>query len=110
MSGEQQSGFARTNGAQLYFEIVGDGEPLVLVHAGIADGRMWERQLAAFARRYRVIRYDMRGFGSFAMVEWPYVDGENLRALRDFIGIEMALLVGCSIGGRTIIDFAPQNP
>jgi len=110
VSGEQQSGFARTNGAQLYFEIVGDGEPLVLVHAGIADGRMWERQLAAFARRYRVIRYDMRGFGRSAMVEGPFSHHEDLHVLLGSLGIEGALFVGCSLGGRTTIDFALAHP
>ncbi len=62
-------GFAEVNGARLYHETVGEGEPLVLVHAGIADGRMWDGQLGAFARRYRVIRHGMRGFGRSAMVK-----------------------------------------
>lgn len=44
------------NGATLYYELVGEGEPLVLVHAGIADSRMWDGQIDAFAQRYRVIR------------------------------------------------------
>lgn len=42
---------------------VGEGEPLVLIHAGIADMRMWDPQVAPFAERPRVVRYDMRGFG-----------------------------------------------
>src|SRR3712207_8911911 len=103
-------GFADVNGARLHYEIVGEGDPLVLVHAGIADGRMWEGQLGAFAHRNRVIRYDMRGFGRSAMVEGPYAHHEDLRALLDYLGIERALLVGCSMGGKTIIDFALQHP
>ena len=54
---------ASINGATLYYELVEKGEPLVLVHAGIADSRMWDAQIEVFAQRYRVIRYDMRGFG-----------------------------------------------
>jgi pimeloyl-ACP methyl ester carboxylesterase len=110
MSARQENGFAEVNGARLYYEIAGEGNPLVLVHAGIADGRMWDGQLAAFAPRYRVIRYDKRGFGRSAMVEGPYAHHEDLRALLDSLGIERAFLVGCSMGGRTIIDFALQNP
>ena len=110
MSKGRNGGFAEVNGARLYHEIVGEGEPLVLVHAGIADGRMWDGQLGAFARRYRVIRYDMRGFGRSAMVEGSYAHHEDLRALLDYLGIERALLVGCSMGGKTIIDFALQHP
>jgi pimeloyl-ACP methyl ester carboxylesterase len=104
------SGFAEVNGARLYYEIMGDGEPLILVHAGIADGRMWEGQLGAFARRYRVIRYDMRGYGRSAMVEGPFSHREDLRALLDSLGIERAFLVGCSMGGGTIIDITLEHP
>jgi 3-oxoadipate enol-lactonase len=110
VSGRRESGFAEVNGARLYYEIAGEGEPLVLVHAGIADSRMWDGQLAAFAHRYRVIRYDMRGFSRSGMVEGPYAHHEDLRALLDSLDIEHAFLVGCSIGGGTIIDFALQNP
>ena len=94
----------------LYYEISGDGELLVLVPAGIADSSMWDGQLAAFARRYRVIRYDMRGFGRSAMVEGPFSHHEDSRALLDSLSIERAFLVGCSIGGRAIIDFALEHP
>ena len=103
-------GYAQVNGASLYYETLGDGEPLVLVHAGIADGRMWEGQLAAFAENHRVIRYDMRGFGRSDMVEEPYSHHEDLRGLLDHLGIERASLVGCSMGGATVIDFVLGNP
>jgi pimeloyl-ACP methyl ester carboxylesterase len=83
---------------------------LVLIHAGIACSRMWEGQLAAFARRYRVIRYDMRGFGRTEMIEGVYDHHRDLRGLLDSLGAERALLVGCSIGGRTAIDFALKYP
>jgi pimeloyl-ACP methyl ester carboxylesterase len=52
----RETGKADVNGALLYYEVAGEGEPLVLVHAGIADGRMWDEQVEPFARRYRVIR------------------------------------------------------
>jgi 2-hydroxy-6-oxonona-2,4-dienedioate hydrolase len=68
------------------------------------------RQFAAFARRYRVIRYDMRGFGRTAMVEGPYAHHRDRHGLLDSLGIERAFLMGCSMGGRTIIDFALENP
>ncbi len=110
MSGKRQSGFAPSDGARLYYEISGSGESLVLVHTGIADSRMWDGRLATFARRYRVIRYDMRGFGRSAMVEGPFSHHEDLRALLDSLGIERVFLVGCSIGGRAIIDFTLEHP
>jgi 3-oxoadipate enol-lactonase len=57
-----------------------------------------------------VIRYDMRGFVRSAMVEGPFSHHEDLRTLLDSLGIERAFLVGCSIGGHAIIDFALEHP
>ena len=101
---------AEVNGARLYYEAVGEGEPLVLVHAGIADSRMWEGQLTAFADRYRVIRYDMRGFGMTAMVDGPFSHHEDLRGLFDSLNVERVHLVGCSMGGGAALDFALEYP
>ena len=50
-----EAGFAEINGAQIYYEIAGAGQPVVFVHAGIADRRMWDPQFEAFAARYRVL-------------------------------------------------------
>ncbi len=49
-----QTGFAPVNGAQLYYEIAGEGQPMILLHAGVANCRMWDEQFAAFAEHYRV--------------------------------------------------------
>jgi 3-oxoadipate enol-lactonase len=102
----RETGTADVNGARMYYEVVGEGEPLVLVHAGIADSRMWEAQITAFADRYRVIRYDMRGFGRTQIVEGPFSHHEDLRSLLDFLGLDRANIVGCSMGGGAVLDFA----
>src|SRR5690606_11396205 len=60
---ERERGYAEVNGARLYYEVAGSGPALVLIHAGIADCRMWDEQFAALAARYRVVRYDQRGYG-----------------------------------------------
>jgi pimeloyl-ACP methyl ester carboxylesterase len=49
-------GFIETNGTQLYYEMHGSGHPLVLIHGGYMDRRMWDDQFHAFAKQYRVIR------------------------------------------------------
>jgi 3-oxoadipate enol-lactonase len=111
MTGAPEGGFAELNGASLYYDVAGNGEPLVLFHAGIADRRMWDGQLEAFGERYRMIRYDMRGCGrSEAPTGAPFSHHDDLRGLLDFLGIERAILVGCSIGARTVIDFALAHP
>jgi pimeloyl-ACP methyl ester carboxylesterase len=106
----RKTGTAEVNGARMYYEVVGEGEPLVLVHAGIADSRMWEGQIPAFADRYRVMRYDMRGFGRTQMVEGPFSHHEDLRGLLDFLDLDRAHLVGCSMGGGAVLDFALEYP
>jgi 2-hydroxy-6-oxonona-2,4-dienedioate hydrolase len=106
----RETGTADVNGAQMYYEVVGEGEPLVLVHAGIADSRMWEGQISAFADRYRVIRYDMRGFGRTQIVEGPFSHHEDLRGLLEFLDVDRAHLVGCSMGGGAVLDFALEYP
>ena len=104
------TGGAYVNGATLNYEISGEGRPLVLVHAGIADGRMWEGQFETFAEHYTAIRHDMRGFGRSPMVEGPYAHHTDLRALLDALDVDRASFVGCSQGGGAVIDFALENP
>lgn len=98
------------SGAHIHYEVAGEGHPLVLVHAGIEDSRMWNDQFAAFAARYRVLRYDMRGFGQTEMVRGEFSHVDNLIGLLRTVGIERAYLLGCSKGGTRIIDLAVQHP
>ena len=65
-----RTGFFGPEGARLYYEVAGEGEPLLLLHAGVTDSRMWDEQFASFARHYRVIRYDLRGFGRSEVPVW----------------------------------------
>ncbi|MFN8494635.1 MAG: alpha/beta hydrolase [Caldilineaceae bacterium] len=107
--------FAKLNGTKFYYEVAGGGHPLVLVHAGIADCSMWDEQFQVFAQHYQVIRYDMRGYGQTALVDGPLVDGpyahyQDLNALLDFLGVEQAHVLGCSLGGTTTLDFALAYP
>jgi 3-oxoadipate enol-lactonase len=97
-------------GGDLHYEVQGDGPPLVFVHAGIADSRMWGPQVAAFAEDYRVVRYDMRGFGRSGLPEGAFYRHEDLRALLDHLDIERAVLIGGSLGGQTALDFALAYP
>ena len=58
---QSQSGFISIHNAKLYYEVAGMGTPLVMIHAGVADSRMWNNEFAYFAQSNQVIRYDMRG-------------------------------------------------
>ena len=73
-------GFVPVDGGQLYYEAVGEGPVLVLVHAGIADSRMWDGQMPAFSDTHRVVRYDVRNFGLSSIAEKDFAHHEDLKA------------------------------
>jgi pimeloyl-ACP methyl ester carboxylesterase len=94
----------------LYYEVSGSGDPVVLVHAFSVDRRMWAPQIAALERRFRVIRYDLRGHGNSAAPSEPYSPHDDLRSVLDALGIGRATLVGLSAGSTLAIDFAIAYP
>src|SRR5690349_16872523 len=102
--------FAALNGANLYYQDVGTGMPIIFVHAGIADSRMWDTQVAAFKSQYRVIRLDLRGFGQSAPTDGLYSHREDVLALMDTLEIEQTVLVGCSMSGKMAIDLTLEHP
>jgi len=59
-------GFAEVNDTRLYCEIVGKGHPLVLIHGFTCNTKVWDDQFEVFAKHFKVMRYDMRGFGKCA--------------------------------------------
>lgn len=105
-----QTGFAEVNGAKLYYEVAGEGQSLVFTHAGVADSRMWDDQFAAFSKNYRTIRWDMRGFGKSEPVEGEFSLRDDLYGLLQFLKIDHAYLIGCSMGGGASMDVALQHP
>ena len=104
------NGFAEVGGAKFYYEVAGAGRPLVLVHAGITDRRMWDDQFHVFARYYRVIRYQRRGSAATGAPAGAYSQHQDLYHLLESLGIERAFFVGCSQGGKTAIDFTLEHP
>jgi pimeloyl-ACP methyl ester carboxylesterase len=71
---------------------------------------MWDEQFAYFAQKYRVVRYDLRGCGRSAPVAGDYERHEDLRALLDFLHIDRATLMGCSMGGGACLNLALDYP
>ncbi len=109
-AGQTRTGIAEVNGARLTYEVAGVGHPLVLIHAGIADSRMWDDQWDVFARHYTVIRYDVRGCGRSVPPPGPFAHQEDLRALLRFLDIETAYLLGVSMGGAIAIELTLAHP
>ena len=110
-SGKASSGFAEVNGTRLYYETSGKGpKAVVLVHGGLVDSRLWDDQMKPLAKRFRVVRYDLRGYGKSAAPTDKFWPTEDLRALLDFLKIDKATLVGLSLGGIIAADFALEYP
>jgi len=107
-----KKGFAEVNDTKLYYEIVGRGHPLVLVHGFSVDNRVWNDQFEAFRKRFKVIRYDVRGFGKSALptIGKEYSHTKDLKALLNQLGINHACLIGLSMGGNIALDFTLEYP
>lgn len=109
-AGVSRSGFVPVEGARLWYEEVGAGPPLVLLHAGLGDSRMWDPQVAAFAPAHRVIRYDARGFGRSDPARGAYSAPADLVGLLDGLELGRAHLLGLSMGGAVALDAALAFP
>lgn len=97
-------------GGQIAYEAEGDGTPLLFIHAGIADSRMWNHEVDVFGKEYRVITFDMRGFGRSPPATAPYSPIKDIKDLLSHLHADRPFLAGCSMGGAMEIDFALAYP
>lgn len=107
MSDQAVSGRTSTG---LAFEVAGSGEPLVLIHAGVADSRMWDPQWPAFSSSHRTVRYDLRGYGESLPPTGPWSHHADLLELLGELGIDRAHLVGASVGAGIAVEVALAQP
>ncbi len=103
----------RANGILMNYELAGEGECLVLVHGAGDSLRLWDAQVAEFSRCYRVLTYDIRGFGETELGE-AEVDvsllAADLRELLRALDIDYAFALGHSMGGRIALQLAIEQP
>jgi pimeloyl-ACP methyl ester carboxylesterase len=99
-------GVVEVRGAGVYYELAGEGRPLVLLHAGICDGRMWDGQFDALAATRKVLRYDRRGFGRTTQGAEAFSHVDDLAGLLSHFDFGRVTLVGCSQGAKIALDFA----
>jgi len=112
MSFYTETGYSEVNGTKLYYEIAGEGKPIVLIHGNGADTRMWDDQFDYFAEHNRVLRYDARSRGKSAIpVEGvPYSHHNDLKELMKQLKIQKAHILGCSWGSGVAVDFVLTYP
>lgn len=104
------SGKAEVRGTHLYYEVFGHGAPLVFLHAGLADSRMWDSQVGYFSRNYTVVRLDTRGYGKSDAPAGPYSPAQDVFALLQFLKLDRACIIGLSMGGTEAIDVVAAHP
>jgi 3-oxoadipate enol-lactonase len=93
-----------------WHDVHGNGPAVVLVHAGIADSRMWEPQLRSFSDSHTVVRLDLPGFGNSPIETNPISYRGSVAEALDAAGVERAAVVGTSLGGMVALDFALDSP
>ena len=96
--------------SELYREEAGEGPPVVLVHEGISDSRMWEPQWRTFPRSHRTVRYDMRGHGRSPLSPGTFSNAQDLVELIEQLEAAPTALVGLSLGGRVALEVAVARP
>ena len=112
MAAMSEGGFLDVPGGRLHYEAAGAGTPMVLIHAGVANLRMWDEQVPAFAQRYHVLRYDTRGYGETQTEHVAFSNRADVAALLDAAapGAGPAVVVGLSRGGQIALDFTLEQP
>jgi 3-oxoadipate enol-lactonase len=105
-----QGRIAAINGERLYYEVTGEGPPIVLIHGWALNLRMWDLQVEALSRHFRVIRYDRRGFGQSSGSEDITWDPADLEVLLDQLGERQVHLLGQSQSWRVALQFARRHP
>jgi pimeloyl-ACP methyl ester carboxylesterase len=108
-----QSGYAPVNGIKIWYATFGQGEPVILLHGGLANSNYWGNQVRALEGRYRVIVMDSRGHGRSTRNAEPYgydLMAGDVVALMDFLKIKKAAIVGWSDGAILGLDIAMTHP
>ncbi|HEY50947.1 MAG TPA: alpha/beta hydrolase [Dehalococcoidia bacterium] len=106
---------AKVNGVNIYYEVTGEGFPLVFSHEFAGTYKSWEPQVRFFSRRYKVITYNHRGFPPSDVPEKASdysqdILVEDLYQLLRHLGIKEAYVGGCSMGGNIALNFGIAHP
>lgn len=109
---DRKNGYANVNGTSIFYEVAGKGTPLILIHGNFGDRRHWDYQVEPLSKQFKVIRYDVRGYGKSALPlsDVQYSDREDLKALLQYLEINKAHICGLSRGNAVAVDFALAYP
>lgn len=103
-----ESGYVANDVCDIYYESHGSGSPILFLHAGVADSRMWRDQVRL--EGHRSVVFDQRGFGRTQWAPGPYSNRDDAQAVLDHLEIDSAVVVGCSNGGESAMQLALVAP
>jgi len=103
------SRFAELATSRIHYDEAGQGDPVLLVHGLGLDLRMWDDQVPVLAKRYRVVRMDLLGFGKSSIPTGPFSHGETIAEFLEHLGIARAHIVGLSLGGLIVSEFVQEH-
>jgi pimeloyl-ACP methyl ester carboxylesterase len=113
MTASVETGYAPVNGLNLYYEIHGTGEPLILLHGGVVGIEMFGANLAALSQHRKVIAVELQGHGRTADIDRPLsyeAMADDIAAVMKHLSIEQADVMGCSLGGGVALQTAIRHP
>ena len=111
--GDPISGLAPVNDVELYYQLHGEGTPLILLHGGLGHSGNWSEQLPVLSQHYKVVTVDSRGHGRSTMTEQQIsyaLMASDVVALMDYLEIERTHIVGWSDGGNIGLYLAIHHP
>ncbi|MFF2482407.1 alpha/beta fold hydrolase [Paenibacillus sp. NPDC058071] len=98
------------SGGRIFYTVSGSGDPLILIHGNFNDHQIWNEQVDSLAAQYKVIRYDLRGYGLSSTPTAPFSNVDDLKALVDSLKLQNVTLVGSSLGGSVAVNFTLAYP
>ncbi len=110
MSSDSAGKSLEVTGGRIAYDVAGHGSDIVLLHHGIVDRRVWDREFPLLSKGHHVVRYDLRGFGQSSSATATFSHVQDLATLLEDLRMARALVVGPSVGGKIAIDFALAHP
>src|SRR5437867_6953607 len=105
-----ESGYIQVDAGKIFYEAAGLGPVIIMIHDGLLHRETWNAQFAVFAKHYRVIRWDRRGYGRSSTPTSAFSQLDDLFAVLKGLKVERATLLGCLAGGLLAIHFALDHP
>jgi 3-oxoadipate enol-lactonase len=108
---QTSQGYVTAGNSKLYYEVAGMGDPVVFVHAGFMDHTMWESQVKEFVKNgYKVITIDLPSHAQSSDADTNVSIPDYFISLLNHLKIDKVTLIGLSLGGASVMDFALEHP